>query len=62
MRTYYVSVDIPFIVTVQAKDEDDATEKGDALVAEAYEIAERALSDHAVGLGFRYDDTEVECA
>ena len=62
LKRYSVAVDIPFIVEVHAKDVEEAEIIGDGLIAQAYNVAEQALfaADTPVGMGNRYDETEVE--
>jgi hypothetical protein len=62
MTVYIVTVDVPFMVEVEAEDEETAEEIGDRLIKEGYDIADQALfaSPSFVHMGSRYDDTEVD--
>lgn len=62
MKRYFVTVDVPFIVVVDAPDAEAAEKAGDELVAKAYDIADAAMNKakQPVTLGNRYDDTNVE--
>jgi hypothetical protein len=59
---YTVTVDVPVLVTVEARSEKEAEKLGDAVVARAYERMEASLvgSPDTVWLGARYDDTQVD--
>jgi len=59
MKTYWVTVDVPFMVKVKAASAEDAKEVGDGLIAAAYAVAEDALDHEDAWLGSRYDDTDV---